>query len=561
MPSEIEFQVQCGPVLHARMTYRKRGNMQMHARRRVSSVRGVALLIALFTALAVMVSPLAAKAAPVGDASNPAITITADEGDHSYGAYQIFTGTAEGAKLSNIQWGDGVDSAALLAELAQVFPEVNGDENAAALASKFASLDAVKLSKVVAKHVTGAPVTFTKSGAAAPFTYTAETVEQGYYVIVDTNVQEASAVTSPILQVVGPVEVESKSSVPTHDKQVKENSTGQLGETADYNIGDDVPFVLHGTLPSNYADFDSYKYGFRDTLSKAFDDPQNIKVYVDDQEITGGFTVSAVSPAADTQGHYVGGKTFSVDFADLKKAAPNATKDSKIRVEYTAKLNSNAVIDDKGNGNKSLVYYQKSTSEGAGEDEPGETPEDNTWVFTYTVDNSKVDAADPSKKLDGAKFMLTREVDGVTQYAKLENNKVVSWETEQANGTTVTTVAGENFQFSGLDAGEYALLETEAPEGYNTPDEPFKFTITAEHQETANDEGELTALTITPAGGEAADGVLDTATVAQTITNTSSSDLPSTGGMGTVLFTVGGLAVMLLAGYGIVARNRKRAEA
>ncbi|SHY04727.1 T6 antigen [Mycobacteroides abscessus subsp. abscessus] len=547
--------------------------MFTHAHRNVAKGGLLTVLVALFAALAVLVSPLA-HAASVGDAKNPAITITSDEGDHTYGAYQIFKGNANGEQLASIEWGTGVDSALLRKELAEKFTEVTGDENAAQLAAKLSKLDAVKLSKIVAKHVKGSPVTFTKTGEKAPFTYTADTVEQGYYVIVDTNTKEASAVTSPILKVVGTVTVKSKSSVPTHDKQVKENSTGKLGETADYTIGDDVPFVLHGTLPSNYADFDSYKYGFRDTLSKAFNDPQNVKVYVDDKEITEGFTVSKAEKASDTEGHYVGGKTFSVEFEDLKKAAPKANKDSKIRVEYTAKLNSNAAIDDKGNGNKSQVYYQKSTAEGTGKETPGETPWDNTWVFTYTIENTKTDAS-TGDRLAGAEFKLYREVQNdqgktVKEYAKLdENNKVASWVTDAKKATAVKTVAGKTFKFQGLDAGKYYLEETKAPEGYVALQKPVEFTIEAKHEETKEDLGKLTSLTAkhgfkaTQAriDGKATSRDLTTATVYQNIENTSSSDLPSTGGMGTVLFTAGGLAVMLLAGFGIVARNRKRAEA
>lgn len=565
--------------------------MQTHARRRVSSAGGLGLLIALFTAFAVMIAPLAAKAAPVGDASDPAITVTAQESDHAYGAYQIFKGEANGDQLSKIEWGTGVESAALLAELATEFNEVDGTENAAALASKLSSLDEVKLSKIVAKHVTGSPAALTTTDTTAPYKYSVESVEQGYYVIVDTDTTTPSAVTSPILKVVGPVSVDSKSSAPSHDKKVKENTprnpedvqpwnddtVDPWGEVADYQIGEAVPFALHGTLPSNYADFDTYKYGFIDTLSKAFDDPDNIKVFVDDVELPkvndageNNYTIEGPNPVGDSEtGHYAGGKTFSVNFANLKKAAPQATKDSTIRVEYTAKLNKNAEIDDKGNGNKSKVYYQKSTNEGDGE--TGETPEDNTWVFTYTVDSNKIDAAS-GDELSGAKFVLKHVIkdkewrDAGEEFAQLDaDGKVTGWVADQDSATVVESKAGEKFAFKGLDSGRYELVEVEAPAGYNLPDGSFGFNIAGTIIEE-NDLGKLTNLQALtdfgmPNGDKGIQGDVPTATLSMTITNSSSSDLPSTGGMGTVLFTAGGLAVMLLAGFGIVARNRKRAEA
>lgn len=39
------------------------------------------------------------------------ITISSsDSGDHTYEAYQVFTGTLSGTVLSDIQWGSGIDS-------------------------------------------------------------------------------------------------------------------------------------------------------------------------------------------------------------------------------------------------------------------------------------------------------------------------------------------------------------------------------------------------------------------------------------------------------------------
>ncbi|ANP28287.1 hypothetical protein DAD186_17370 [Dermabacter vaginalis] len=569
--------------------------MFTHAHRNVAKGGLLTVLVALFAALAVLVSPLA-HAAPVGNDEDPAITIKSKQHDQDLAAYQIFKGQQsplpkEGADpteptgLTMISWGEGIDKDGLLKELGEstdpAFAAITGKENAAELAAKFSGLtgaDATKLSKIVAKHIVRddsyTPVNFTLTPSETEegiYEYTAKTVDAGYYVVVDRNPAKVTAATSPILKVVGPVTVDVKTSVPSHDKQVEENSTNKLGETADYNIGDDVPFVLHGTLPSNYADFDSYKYGFRDTLSKGFDDPQNVKVYVDDKEITEGFTVSAVKPASDTEGHYAGGKTFSVDFADLKKAAPNATADSKIDVKYTAKLNDKAAIDDKGNGNKSLVYFQKSALEGEGDHE-GKTPEDHTWVFTYTVENTKVDRW-TGDKLSGAEFVLTRGFtyngDGSLdssengEFAILDSNeKVIGWTPNQDDATTVVTKADAPFSFKGLDAGNYALRETKAPTGYQLPTNDMRFGISAEHQENAeNGKGELTKLSLATVDGKGAPGDLSTATMKQDVTNSSGSDLPSTGGMGTVLFTAGGLAVMLLAGFGIVARNRKRAEA
>lgn len=520
---------------------------------------------------------LLASVLPFAKSANAAdtytITVTAKEGDHTYGAYQVLKGSVDPAnkqKLTGIQWGEGVNSSALLTELAGIpFKDITAKDSAAQFASKISGItaeEATQLSKIITKHVTGTPKSFTKAGDAAPFTYTSEKLAPGYYVVKDTN-NDAAALTSPILQVVQDVNVDSKSSVPTSDKEVQENSTQAYGETADYEIGQVVPFRLTGTMPSNIADFTTYKYGFKDTLSKGFDfNKESVKVTIDGKTVpAANYTVSDAT-ATQEAAPYDGGHDFSVMFTeegkDLKAAAAAAgvtlTATSKVVVDYTATVNANAVINDKGNGNKSHVVYQKDVNGGEGEPK-GETPEDHTWVFTYKLNTTKVDSADTSQKLAGAEFKLLNA--DKSKAAKLVDGKISEW-VDVAKGTVIASPSGGLFSIAGLDAGTYYLSETKAPEGYNLPaDTDFKFVITAEHKDgTESDpatDKNLTKLEIASGSEAAVAGDTATATVAQNITNTSGSDLPKTGGMGTALFTVAGLAVMAAAGGGIAYRRRK----
>lgn len=535
---------------------------------------GLFLLLGMIAALSLSFAQLA-SASPLRPAGKnldetcaPKITITAQESDHTYGAYQLFDGNVSGGKLTDISWGSGIDSDALLAELkTSNIDELKAVTSAPQLADKLSTLESSKViefSKIATKHVTGTAKTFTKSGEAAPYSYKATLGEadHGYYLVKDTD-NNAAALTSPILKVAGcTVNVEAKGSVPTSTKKIKEDSNGEWGDTADLDVGQEAPFKLTGTMPSNIADFTTYKYGFKDFISKGFTLPDNIKtdgikVTVGGKALTPN-TVNVTDITDDSHGaEYNGGKQIEIMFTDLKATAKAAgvelTKDSEVIVEYSATVNEHAVIGGKGNPNKSLVVYQKDVNDGDG---LGETPEDEVWAFTYQLDTTKVDSADPETKLKDAQFRLYNS--DKSKSAKIENGKISAWVDGDA-GTVITTPEGGVFNIAGLDADTYYLKEIKAPAGYNLPtgdDAYFKFVISATLT-VEKDKGKIESLTITSGEEAATDGDIPTGKVSMNITNTSGSTLPGTGGMGTVIFTVVGLLVMAGAAGGFVWRRKQ----
>lgn len=536
---------------------------------------GLFLLLGMIAALSLSFAQLA-SASPLRPAGKnldktcaPEITITAQEGDHTYGAYQLFDGNVSGGKLTDIKWGTGIDSAALLAELkTSTIDELKAVTTAPQLAEKLSKLESSKViafSKIATKHVTGTAKTFTKSGEAAPFSYKATLGEadHGYYLVKDTD-NKAAALTSPILKVAGcTVNVEAKGSVPTSTKKIKEDSTDKWGDTADLDVGQEAPFKLTGTMPSNIADFTTYKYGFKDFISKGFTlregfDATDLTVKIGDKKITPD-TVNVTDITDDTHGaEYNGGKQIEIMFTDLKATAKAAgvdlTASSEVTVEYTAKVNEQAVIGGKGNPNKSLVVYQKDVTDGDG---LGETPEDEVWAFTYQLDTTKVDSANPETKLKDAQFRLYNS--DKTKSAEIKDNKIVKWVDGDA-GTVITTPEGGVFNIKGLDADTYYLKEIKAPAGYNLPtgdDAYFKFVIAANLTVGDDGKGKIKSLTITPGKGQAADGDIPTGKVEMNITNTSGSTLPETGGIGTAIFTVVGLLVMAGAAGAFVWRRKQ----
>lgn len=235
-------------------------------------------------------------------------TDIANEVDHSYAAFQIFTGdllvkTESGAKtktLSNINWGSGVNSnglaAALAADETLAALGIKDNMTAAEIAEKlddqvFDSNAARAFAAVVGAHLSTTSYPSSVSGD----NYVISNLPVGYYLVEDVDTkqgedaesnQENYAKTRYMLEVVGNVTAEPKQDVPTFDKDIvttvnnSKTGTETNVEATDYNIGDIVTYELRGTLPSNYAVFSTYKYVFHDTMSKGQAYQNDLKVYL-----------------------------------------------------------------------------------------------------------------------------------------------------------------------------------------------------------------------------------------------------------------------------------------
>ncbi|RGJ33310.1 isopeptide-forming domain-containing fimbrial protein [Bifidobacterium adolescentis] len=399
---------------------------------------------------------------------------------------------------------------------------------------------------------------------------------QGYYLIVQTTAANDAGKTmsAVIVNTAGQagVTVSPKKDTVTVSKKVQENMDGvnnpasedNWGTAADYNIGDYVKFQLTGSLPTDYADYTSYEYTFHDTADQGLtfvnDTTHPVKVYAVNDN-------NKVELKQDTLTGYqvltsdINGETFNVKFADLKKAQAektgdtvNITSSTQIVVEYYAQLNENAVLGSNGNQNK--VYLQFSNNKyGKG---TGKTEEHKVTVFTFKLEVTKYGKTDSDKEaLNGAGFTLykaTKVNPADSDYAKV--------------GDEVQHTNGNVFDFTGLDSGYYKIVETTTPKGYNTID-PITFTVTATYN-SADEPGTLTDLTVTDVkvGGVASaeqtftvnrgTGEAGTAQIKTDVVDIPGSKLPSTGGMGTVLLYVAGIAVFVLAGATLVMALRRR---
>ena len=353
----------------------------------------------------------------------------------------------------------------------------------------------------------------------------------------------------------GNVTATPKSDLPEVQKKVKDiNDSTDTTKTdwqdsADYDIGDSIPFQLKATLADNVSSYTTYKVVFHDTLSKGLTYNKDAKVYIDGTE-TNGFTVTATVNADGTT-------TLTVSCDDVK--ALDASNSSVITVEYTAKLNENAVLGSAGNPNEVYLEYSNNPNKSEnGNNETGETPKDVVIVFTYKTIINKVDSE--NKPLTGAAFKLEKLIKG-------KDGAADTWTTVKEFTVDETTTS---FTFSGLDDGQYKLTETKTPAGYNTID-PIYFVIEATHDVTA-DAPTLKTLNayLTDANGnkqtEMKDGEsvnidlgtvdLTAGSITTTVVNKSGSELPSTGGIGTTIFYVLGGVLVLAAVVLLVTKKR-----
>lgn len=457
--------------------------------------------------------------------------ITAPATTHIYDIYQIFTGdystdAAGAAKLANIKWGANGTGTAGEAVGQTILDELS---KVSSSASDKAKLD------VIEKYVTLTnPVETITNGGTAD-------VVGGYYLIKDRDgsLSGSEPYTTYLVSVVGNVIINPKSSaVPEFKKKLKDtnDSTGDVSgwqDSADYDIGDYIPFRLQGTVPEDYDSYKTYYYAFHDVEEKGLTfDPSSVKVFVGDEET--GTKIDASNYTVVT--NPADGCTFEIVFDDLKNI-PSVTAKSIITVTYESTLNGNAVLGAQGNVNTAKLEYSNNPR-GNG---TGTTPWDNVIVFTYKVVVNKVDQA--GQPLVGAQFTLTKKINGGTEVIK-----------------TMTIDSSETqFTLSGLDDGEYTLTETVTPAHYNTIS-PITFTVKADHTitwETERREDILTSLSGDKKVGEITfassktDGTLTTDVI-----NNIGTTLPGTGGIGTTIFYVIGGGLMVAAAILLITKKR-----
>ena len=489
--------------------------------------------------------------------------------------YQLFkadvadqtVGATTSKAVSNIVWGSTQAQTAVEDAIKAIEPTYAGTsaQDAADWLSTHAS-GSGSATVVDANDAFGKIAAAMRTAGATATTVTPgtkATLDEGYWLFVTDSGTTSDLIdkvgTAPIYAVVGgsAVTVDQKSSLPTVNKYIKNDATGSdWAKAADSQIGQNVDYKLTGTVATALASYDTYYYSFSDVLDSGLTaDAGSVKVMVQNPA-TGGTAQSETQVRADdyTAALDSATNTLTVTVNDLKSVkdtdgnAITVTPNSVVNVYYTAQLNEHAKVAGRSNDNTVTLTY----SNNPGTKSHGDTTPATVRDYTYQLMLMKVDSSDNSKGLQNAKFTI--QATGADEGAGI---KYV-----QSDGTLgdaayeFTSAADGSIAVSGLDAGEYTVVETQAPDGYNTVPS-FTFQIYPVYKETT---GDIDTIRVQTSNANVStinvyDGVVDLV-----VKDKAGMTLPLTGENGiALLWIVGG--VMVAAGAVYLVRSRKKDKA
>ena len=419
--------------------------------------------------------------------------------------------------------------------------------------TSFTETEKKQMADKIAKFISDNSVAADGSGSTTSNTASLS-VEPGWYFI-KTATTDASVFAQPVLVYITAAQtVTVKTQTIGVQKTINEvkradgstSNENKTTETAYVGVGDRVQFKVVTNFPDYSSEVVSGKsvteeFVINDIPSAGLNadiTAANVVVKVNGNVIDSGYTVGEALTQKDVDGSTDVAATaptngISVTFDDATVLA-NLTK--PVEVTYYADVLNTAVIGSAGNNNTAYLNYGHDYYTSGSK----KILKDDANVYTAKITLVKEDSEDNTKKLEGVVFTL--KDNSTNMYLAVDG-------TESDTATNFTTGAGGVIEFNRIPAGTFTLHEVSTIANYKMLDHDITFTVVA-GQASSQYDGTVT-VTTTDTSASATGATI-------TVVNPPAKSLPGTGGMGTVLFTVGGAAIVLLAGAMFVVYMRRR---
>lgn len=356
---------------------------------------------------------------------------------------------------------------------------------------------------------------------------------------------------------------------PSLEKSV-ENANGSYDNDTDASVGDTVTWKVEASVPSNVNELKKYKLTDKmsDALTWENKAKANLEITTNNSTTLEASTDYTLTVPEDN----TTGGTWTIEFTEAGKTKLATSNVKVITVTFNTKLNENAIIGSEGNLNDAELDYSNAIYPTEDPDNPnkGNTPgedkiKDQAIVYSFQMNVLKVDGK-TNAKLEGVKFDLYSYTGAKTNPTEAD----LKGSDGKRIAKDLTTDGEGKIQKTGLKKGTYYLVETQTVKTkdgkkYNLLKEPVKVEIKVDYvteTKTTIDKdtnGNVIAATTvknkTFKGGDT--GSAGTFTV--TVKNYTGFDLPITGGMGTVLFSIAGFALMAGAAFVLLKGRRKDA--
>ena len=421
----------------------------------------------------------------------------------------------------------------------------------------------------------------------------ASDMEQGLYLVVETRAPEnVTSTCNPFLVSLPMTTIDgtawnydvtfypkNQTGNPTLEKTVREakNSTGKntgsltdikdgYEHTATASVGDVVDYQIISTLPTITSKASALsEYTYVDTLSKGIRYNKNDVVieFFKDAGCTDKITTWAENSGKFAVAYDDAANTMTIRMTDTGLAEINEAttvytdsvkrgySDCTMRITYAATLTSDAQMGNKDNPNEVELTWKRTNTTYY------DTLKDCCHVYTYGIDVLK-QFSDKGGNLRNVKFRLHNDTDDVFVIADLKDGVYYAkgLTAKKSDATTFIPNAQGHIVVKGLEDDAYSLTEIATDKGYVLLKDAVKIVIKTAENGTCEQCGAKLQTASATVNSKDITMTEGNAIVPLTVVNNPGFDLPKTGGYGTWMFTIGGVALLGAAAF-IVIRSRK----